>query len=80
MKNEPIKTMKLYHQVERVFNELAALGYGADDPIDAGELSAFDQYHYLGTDAVGEELQHLFDDLIAGVVHVLPHGQVLPHR
>ena len=59
MKNEQIKTMKLYHQVNRVFNELEALGYGPNDPVDVEKLTAFDQYHYLGTDAVDEAIIRL---------------------
>ncbi|MDH3715863.1 MAG: methyltransferase domain-containing protein [Gammaproteobacteria bacterium] len=51
--------MKLYHQVERVFNELRALGIAADDPIDVARLVAFDQYHYLGTEAVDEAVRRL---------------------
>jgi cyclopropane fatty-acyl-phospholipid synthase-like methyltransferase len=54
-----IKTMKLYNQVDRVFNELHALGIEADDPVEVGTLSAFDQYHYLGTDAVDEAIDRL---------------------
>ena len=49
---DTIKTMKLYHQVDRVFNELSALGIGEDAPLDVQTLCAFDQYHYLGTEAV----------------------------
>ena len=59
MKANGIKTMKLYHQVERVLNELAALGVGPDDPIDVEQLSGFDQYHYFGTAAVDEGIQRL---------------------
>ena len=51
--------MKLYHQVDRVFNELHALGIESNDPVDVGTLSAFDQYHYLGTDAVDEAIDRL---------------------
>jgi cyclopropane fatty-acyl-phospholipid synthase-like methyltransferase len=51
--------MKLYQQVDRVFNELAALGIGANDPIDADLLARFDQYHYLGTEAVDEAVRRL---------------------
>ena len=54
-----IKTMKLYHQVERVFNELTALGLGSDDPIDVRQLVNFDQYHYFGTVAVDEGIRRL---------------------
>ena len=49
---DTIKTMKLYHQVDRVFNELSAMGIDDDSPLDVQTLCAFDQYHYLGTEAV----------------------------
>ena len=51
--------MKLYHQVDRVFNELNSLGIKDKDPVDVSVLSAFDQYHYLGTDAVDEAIKML---------------------
>ena len=51
--------MKLYHQVDRVFNELNSLGIRDQDPVDVSVLSAFDQYHYLGTDAVDEAIKKL---------------------
>lgn len=51
--------MKLYQQVERVFNELAVLGIGADDPIEVDQLARFDQYHYFGTEAVDEAVRRL---------------------
>lgn len=70
MTGGPIKTMKLYHQVDRVFNELRALGYGADDPIDVAALSAFDQYHYLGTAAVDEAVERLGIDRDTRVLEV----------
>jgi cyclopropane fatty-acyl-phospholipid synthase-like methyltransferase len=56
---EAIKTMKLYHQVERVFNELEALGIKDNDPIKVEQLTPFDQYHYLGTDAVDESVHEI---------------------
>ena len=59
---EDIADMKLYHQVDRVFNELAALGIGEQEPLDVSVLSAFDQYHYLGTDAVDEAIRKLAID------------------
>lgn len=71
MNASDIKTMKLYHQVERVFNELRALGIAADDPIDVASLVAFDQYHYLGTEAVDEAVRRL--DLHPAL-HVLEVG------
>ena len=57
--SEKIKTMKLYHQVNRVFNELKALGIGEDAPIPVDTLTAFDQYHYLGTAAVDTAIEKL---------------------
>lgn len=54
-----IKTMKLYHQVDRVFNELTAMGVGENDFVDVEQLCQFDQYHYLGTDAVDEAVKKL---------------------
>lgn len=59
MANEQIKSMKLYHQVDRVYNELQALGYGPTDSIDVEKLALFDQYHYLGTEAVDEAITRL---------------------
>jgi len=44
-----MKSMGLYHHVDRVANELRELG---DGPLEPSELAAFDQLHYHGTDAV----------------------------
>ena len=49
-----LKTMKLYAQVERVHNELRALGFDADTPLKVSDLTPFDQYHYFGSEAVDE--------------------------
>ena len=57
--SEDIKTMKLYHQVERVFNELQVLGISDDDLIPIETLCQFDQYHYFGTDAVDDAISKL---------------------
>ena len=54
-----IKRMKLYTHVERIANELAELGYGADAPLRVDELSALDQLHYHGTDALDTALHWL---------------------
>ncbi len=56
---DDIAAMKLYHQVDRVFNELDSLGIKDQDPVDVSVLSAYDQYHYLGTDAVDEAIEKL---------------------
>ena len=65
-----IKTMKLYHQVGRVFNELNALGISPDDPLEVETLCAFDQYHYLGTEAVEEAINKLKIDASMDVLEV----------
>ena len=52
-----IDTMKLYSQVERIYNELRELGYEDDAPLDVEALFAYDQYHFHGTDAVDEGIR-----------------------
>ena len=47
-----IKSMQLYTNVERVFNELAELGKGKNDPLSVEEVSSLDQLPYHGTDAL----------------------------
>ena len=54
-----IKTMKLYRSPERIFNELKALGIADEAPLKVEQLIPFDQYHYLGTDAVDEAIDSL---------------------
>ncbi len=58
--NDPdadIKSMGLYHHVDRVLNELRELGKDATDPLRADELTVFDQLHYHGTEAVDEAVR-----------------------
>mmetsp|Transcript_32586 Transcript_32586/g.77313 ORF Transcript_32586/g.77313 Transcript_32586/m.77313 type:complete len:322 (-) Transcript_32586:138-1103(-) len=45
-----IKTMKLYHNVERVYNELAARGWG--EALDLDEMGAVDRYDYTDDDTL----------------------------
>lgn len=52
MTGHALKAMKLYDQVERVFNELHAAGIRDEDPIPVELLCSLDQYHYHGTTAV----------------------------
>ena len=52
-----IDTMKLYSQVERIFNELRELGYEDEAPLNVEALFAYDQYHFHGTDAVDEGIR-----------------------
>lgn len=54
-----IKSMKLYGNVGRIFNELAELGKSSEDPLSVEELSRFDQLHYHGTDALDEAVSLL---------------------
>jgi SAM-dependent methyltransferase len=53
------KQVKLYQRVDRVFNELKAIGMGDDDPIPVEQLCNYDQYHYFGTDAIDEAIELL---------------------
>ncbi len=48
---QAIKSMKLYDQVERIHNELRALGIDEEAPLAVEDLTPFDQYHYHGTAA-----------------------------
>ena len=54
-----IKSMPLYVDVERINNELAALGIDVDEALTPAQLFPFDQYHYHGTDAVHAAAQLL---------------------
>ncbi|XP_031554828.1 phosphoethanolamine N-methyltransferase 1-like [Actinia tenebrosa] len=47
-----IKTMKLYSDVERIYKQLEQLGYSRTDTLKLEDVNKFDEYHYLGTDAV----------------------------
>jgi cyclopropane fatty-acyl-phospholipid synthase-like methyltransferase len=49
---ENLKSMPLYRDVNRIFNELREAGFDNDQSLSVGDLSAFDQYHYHGTSAV----------------------------
>jgi cyclopropane fatty-acyl-phospholipid synthase-like methyltransferase len=47
-----ITSMPLYMDIHRINNELAELGITPDQPLTPEQLFPFDQFHYLGTDAV----------------------------
>ncbi len=51
-----IKRMKLYRHPERIYSELESIGYKKDIPLKAADISSFDQYHYLGTEAVDDAI------------------------
>ncbi len=51
--------MKLYDQVRRIYNDLAAVGVGPSDRLAVDQLTPFDQYHYFGTQAVDAAIASL---------------------
>ena len=59
MTTDAIKSMKLYSGVERIYNDLAALGVEQGEPIDAEQLAPFDNLHYHGTEAVDRAIEAL---------------------
>ena len=54
-----IKSMKLYNNVERIFNELREIGKSTSDTLLAEDLAKFDQLHYHGTDAIDISIKKL---------------------
>lgn len=59
VKTPSIKSMKLYDQVERIYNELRARGIDDEAPLEVEDLTPFDQYHYHGTKAVDDAITAL---------------------
>ena len=47
-----IKSMKLYNNVDRIFNELREIGKSTSSTLLVKDLTKFDQLHYHGTDAI----------------------------
>jgi len=47
-----IKSMKLYNNVDRIFNELREIGKSTSSFLLVEDLTKFDQLHYHGTDAI----------------------------
>jgi cyclopropane fatty-acyl-phospholipid synthase-like methyltransferase len=54
-----MKSMKLYHRVDRIHNELRARGIADGAPLAVADLTPHDQYHYLGTEAVDHAIAAL---------------------
>ena len=50
--NLNIKSMNLYNNVDRIFNELREIGKSESDNLSVEDLTKFDQFHYHGTDAI----------------------------
>lgn len=69
-----IKSMGLYRNVERVNAELEHAGLSGDRPLTVDDLVRFDQYHYEGTDAVDQAIEHLG---LSATQHLLDVGSGL---
>ena len=54
-----IKSMKLYNNVERIFNELKEIGKSESDSLLVKDLTNFDQLHYHGTEAIDVSIKKL---------------------
>lgn len=52
MVTDGIKSMQLYPRPERIFDDIAALGYAPGRPIPVEVLNQFDQLHYHGVEAL----------------------------
>lgn len=52
MTAKDIKSMQLYPRAERILDDLAHLGFPANEPVPVDVLNSFDQLHYHGTDAL----------------------------
>lgn len=65
-----LKTMKLYSQVERIHNELRAVGLDGDTPLQVSDLTPFDHYHYFGAEAVDEAARALGVDRQSRVLEI----------
>jgi len=65
-----IKSMKLYSHIDRVYNELREIGKAESDSLQAEEISAFDQLHYHGTNAVDESIRMIGIDQNARVLEI----------
>ena len=57
--NLNIKSMNLYKNVDRVFNELREIGKSSTDSLQVEDLTKFDQFHYHGTDAIDISIKKL---------------------
>jgi cyclopropane fatty-acyl-phospholipid synthase-like methyltransferase len=57
--NLKIKSMKLYNNVDRIYNELKELGKTNTEPLLVEELTNFDQLHYCGTEAIDFSINNI---------------------
>ena len=71
--NFNIKSMKLYHHVNRIYNELDELGKINSDPLNVEEfrnIEFFDQLHYHGTKAVDFCIKELNIDSSMSILEI----------
>ncbi len=54
-----LKSMPLYRDVDRIYNELRAAGLDQQEKLSVTDLGNFDQYHYHGTEAVDAAIGEL---------------------
>ena len=52
MNKSKIKSMKLYNNIGRIFNELSEIGKDKSKLLKVEDLIKFDQLHYCGTESV----------------------------
>ena len=71
--NLNIKSMKLYHHVNRIYNELEELGKTNSDPLyihEFNNIEFFDQLHYHGTKAVDYCIKKLNIDSSMSILEI----------
>ncbi|KAG7400478.1 hypothetical protein PHYBOEH_005506 [Phytophthora boehmeriae] len=52
MKHQDIKTMKLYHHLDRIDRRLKELGYSTTDVVDPEQLGTVDSLHFFGDEPI----------------------------
>ncbi len=65
-----LKSMPLYRDVDRIYNELLAAGLDNQKKLSVADLVPFDQYHYHGTHAVNVAIASLGIDSTDRVVEI----------
>lgn len=87
MKHEDIKTMKLYHHLDRIQRRLKELGYAQSDVVDPEKLGTLDSLHFFGDEPICRIVELLSTGATNGVKHVLDVGtgfggtaRLLAHR
>ena len=65
-----MKEMKLYDHVERIYNDLRADGIADGAPLEVGDLTTHDQYHYPGLEALDAAIDELLLDARSRILDV----------